>query len=249
MDFYKFQKDLRNKIMPSGDELAKKAQEKFVLDKSKVEKNFNQYLRQLLNLEFKIYQDYEKKCSFRIMNQAIKDKVLKSSKSNTFLNVFRQNYNEIERFFLSISQSRKTRAGGSFEKHVRSLFELLNYPFDTQTILNGKVDYVIPSEKAFKLDRTRCVVISIKRTLRERWRQVVGELASTRAGKIYLLTIDNDLSQKKTKEIASHNITIVTMDELKKSKFKDTPRIIGFTEFVKTDLPVSRHLWKMLVKK
>jgi hypothetical protein len=47
-----------------------------------------------------------------------------------------------------------TRAGGSFENHVKYLFESLNYPFDSQTILDGKVDYVIPSEKAFRKNRT-----------------------------------------------------------------------------------------------
>jgi hypothetical protein len=52
----------------------------------------------------------------------------------------------------------------SFEKHVRYLFELLDYPFERQAILDGKVDYVIPSKDAFGKNRTACVVISIKRT-------------------------------------------------------------------------------------
>lgn len=245
MTFSQFQRAMRSKIMPSGDELAKLTQEKLVVSRRKVKANFNRYLDQLLSLEFKIYKNYEEECSKKIIDEAMGKGLL--TDMETFSETFIQNYDKLWEFFLSISQSRKTRAGGSFEKHVKYLFELLDYPFERQSVLNGKVDYVIPSMNAFKRNRTSCVVISVKRTLRERWRQVIGELTSTNAGKIYILTADKDISYAKVEEMKNHNVNLVVWDKYKDKKFKDHYNVLGFTQFVKVDLPSSRRLWQQLL--
>lgn len=249
MTFKEFQKQLRVEYMPSGDVLAKITQERFPVEKYKVQTNFNLYLRNLLNLEFEIYNEYERDCSTKIVEEAVNRKLLKDAGS--FSQSLKDNYDDLWEFFLSISQSRMTRAGRSFEKHVRYLFELLDYPFDTQSILNGRVDYVIPSEKAFKKNRTACVVISIKRTLRERWRQVVGELAATNAGRIYILTAeeekDDNISYPKVEEMKKHNVNLVIWDEYKEKKFKENYNVLGYTQFVKVDLPSSKNLWQQLL--
>lgn len=235
---------LRVDLMPTGDELAKMAQSRYKITKSKIEKQFGSYLHKLMNLEFQLYKEKEVDCSSKIIEKAVKKKLLIDT--GKFANSFARNYDNIWKFFLSISQSRKSRAGGSFENHVRYLFELLGYPFDTQTILDGKVDYLIPSESAFRRNRSACVVISIKRTLRERWRQVVGELASINAGRIYLLTADEDISQNKVDEMKGHNVNLVIWDEYKKKSFKDSYNVLGFNQFISEDLPSSRKLWERL---
>ncbi len=245
MRFADFQKKLRAEIMPSGDELAHLAQQRLGADKARVEENFNKYLKELLSLEFQIYKEYERKCSAEIIRRAVDEGLLRDTgrlSESTELNS-----NELFTFFLSISQSRKTRAGGSFEKHVRYLFELLGYPFDRQKVLDGKVDYVIPNAQAFRRNRTACVVISVKRTLRERWRQVIGELSSTNAGKIYILTADERVSRAKVEEMKSHNINLVVWDDYKSGKFGDSYNVLGFTSFVRVHLPSSRELWQKLL--
>lgn len=245
MTFKEFFKVQRKKLMPCGENLAEQAQKNFQIDRRRIKEKFNLYLRGLLNLEYEIYKRYEKNCSFKIIGEAIKQKLLKESKS--FLKTFKANYDNLLEFFISISNSRKARAGGSFEKHVRYLFELLDYPFERQKILNGKVDYIISSISAFRKNRTACVVISIKRTLRERWRQVVGELASTRAGKIYLLTADEEITHKTVEEISKHNVILVVWDEWKEAKFKDVYSVIGFSQFINVDLPSTRKMWELLI--
>lgn len=245
MNFLEFQKKRRKELMPSGDKLAKIAQEKYRFTASEVKTNFNSCLRELLDLEFTIYQEKEKECSVKIIDEAESKGLLRQISS--LANLFEFHYEEIRNFFKSISQSRMTRAGGSFENHVKYLFELLKYPFDTQTLLNGKVDYVIPSETAFRKNRTACVVISIKRTLRERWKQVVGELASTNAGKIYMMTADNEISSSKVNEMKKHNMNLVIWDELKDSQFQKYYNVSGFSQFVKIDLPSSRKMWERLL--
>jgi len=231
--------------MPTGEKLARLAQRKCGFTSSQIKFNFNNCLRKLLDIEFSLYKQKERECSQTIIREAEKLRLLK--KAPSLADSFKYNYQNIQDFFRSISQSRMTRAGGSFENHVKYLFESLKYPFDSQTILNGKVDYVIPNEEAFRKNRTACVVISIKRTLRERWKQVVGELASTNAGRIYMMTADEDISPSKIDEMRKHNVNLVIWDELKSTKFKKYYNVIGFSQFIKTDLPSSKKMWKQLL--
>lgn len=246
MDFKEFQKNKRRNFMPSGDELAEMAQNYYDFGKEEVEDNFNDCLENLLWKEYEMYLQFEKKCSTDIISEAVNEGYL--TEGGELEKTFKNNYEKLDTFFLSISQSRKARAGGSFEKHVHYLFEKLGYPFDKQTFLNGKVDYVIPSEEAFRRSRVSCVVISLKRTLRERWRQVIGELSSTNAGRIYLLTADKEISENKVDEINSHNIILVIWKSLKHEKFMNKDMVIHFDTFSNIHLPNSRKLWGHLAE-
>ena len=243
-DFNDFQKTIRGQFMPSGEQLAELAQEK--LEMINVEQNFNSFLRQLLKIEFELYKEFEKNCTIKIFEEAFKQKILEIPKENFqkgFSNFFYRHYNNFWNVFLSISQSRKTRAGGSFEKHLKYLFSRLYYPYATQTQLNGRVDYLFPNEEVFKKSRTCCLIISVKRTLRERWRQVVGELASINAGKIYIVTQEEDISIQKIQEMDKHNINLVVFDEEKEKNFKEHHNVIGFTDLVSIHLPAQKQLW------
>ena len=231
--------------MPKGNELAEFAQEKVKINKNVLEKKFNNHLKQLIDIEFEIYQDWEDKCSIEIIKEAIRKNLIKDA--GNFENTLIKNYELIREFYLSISQSRKSRAGKSFENHVKYLFNLLDYPFETQTQLNGIIDYLIPGEEAYRKNRTSCVVISIKRTLRERWRQTVGELSSTNAGRIYLLTADTKISIGKVDEMKKNNVNLVVWDKDKKSKFSDRYNVLGYTQFISVDLPSTSKLWESLV--
>ena len=51
-----------------------------------------------------------------------------------------------------------------------------------------RTDFVLPSEAAFERNRVICVVASLKRTLRERWQEVVAELVRLSAPNVYLVT-------------------------------------------------------------
>ncbi|NQV17895.1 MAG: hypothetical protein HQ534_05055 [Armatimonadetes bacterium] len=244
INFNDFQKTIRKQFMPSGERLAELAQKK--LEMNNIEKNFNLFLKQLLKIEFDLYKEFEKKCTIKIFDEAFKQKIFEIPKDDfkkTFSDFFNKYYNDFWNVFLSISQSRKARAGGSFERHLEFLFSRLNYPYATQTQLNGRVDYLFPSEKVFTKNRTSCLIISVKRTLRERWRQVVGELASIKADKIYIVTQEQDISEKKIKEMEKHNIDLVVFDEEKEKNFSDHHNVISFTDLVSVHFPAKEKLW------
>jgi len=247
-DFNDFQKTIRGQFMPSGEQLAELAQKK--LEMKNVEQNFNSFLRQLLKIEFELYKEFEKKCTIEIFEEAFKQKIFEIPKENFqkgFSDFFDKHYNDFWNVFLSISQSRKTRAGGSFERHLKYLFSCLNYPYDTQTQLNGRVDYLFPSEEVFRKNRTACLIISVKRTLRERWRQVVGELASIKADKIYIVTQEQNISENKIKEMEKHNIDLVVFDEEKEKNFSEHHNVISFTDLVLVHFPAKEKLWNQYI--
>jgi hypothetical protein len=136
-DFNDFQKTIRGQFMPSGDELAELAQKELKI--KNVEQNFNKYVRELLIIEFELYNIFEKECSIKIFNEAFKRKIFKMPKDNfkeSFLDFFSNYYYDFWSLFLSISQSRKTRAGGSFENHLKFLFSKLDFQYVSQTIRN-----------------------------------------------------------------------------------------------------------------
>jgi hypothetical protein len=153
-------------------------------------------------------------------------------------------FSDLYGFFLSITQSRRTRAGRSFETHVRYLFGRLSYPHDSQRILNGKVDFVLPSEAAFQADRSHCIVFSLKRTTRERWTQVVNELAGTGAGFIFIGTIDPQISGNTFSLAERRNVYFVVPEEVRAAHYNRVERVLNFREFLEDHIKPKFSIWR-----
>ena len=80
----------------------------------------------------------------------------------------------------------------------------------------------------------KAIFLTCKRTLRERWKQEVPSAGPNR--RVYLITIDEELSGSKAREINEKGLIAFVRDELKESKFKnfhwirklsDLPREVG----------------------
>lgn len=74
----------------------------------------------------------------------------------------------LDRFYLSLGNARKSRAGSAFESIHNSLFKKLGYPFEEQVVINGKPDFLMPSAAYFRRNPIDCVIFTAKRTIRER---------------------------------------------------------------------------------
>ena len=81
----------------------------------------------------------------------------------------------LDKFFLSLAQSRKSRDVKTFESIHNTLFQMLEYLFDEQIVINGKPDFLMPSAKHYDTNPMECIIFTVKRTIRERWRQIVTE--------------------------------------------------------------------------
>jgi len=159
-------------------------------------------------------------------------------------------FDELDKFFLSISQSRKSRAGTAFEYIIQELFRRLSYPADTQVVIEGaKPDFVMPSEEYFRSKPLDSLIFTVKRTLRERWRQVVTE--ANKGYGYFLATIDEKISANQIQQASENKIFIVTTERniAGNDAYKDAYSVISFEEFFERHLDPAMRRWDLLPQK
>ena len=133
--------------------------------------------------------------------------------------------------FLSISQSRKQRGGKDFEYQIQRLLELAQIPHEVQP-RRERADFILPSSDLLQRDRPKAVLLSAKRTLRERWQEVVDELQRVGCPNTYLATTDESFTQNVVGEIGKRNIYLVVWDEVKQRKFAGVAAVVGYSKFI-----------------
>ena len=137
-------------------------------------------------------------------------------------------YPYIYKIALSNTNSRRSRAGKTFESIIYKVYECLNYDFDsqgkvgrktfTELGLGKKVDSILPSVLAYEKRRNKTIVGTMKTSLRERWQEVAEEIERTKIPEIHLLTADEDISSSKAQEMNNHNIIVLAYDWIANSE-------------------------------
>jgi len=153
-----------------------------------------------------------------------------------------EHFNELDAFFLSLSQGRKSRAGSTFEYIHNTLFKSLNYPFTEQPVLNGKPDFVLPSKEHYHNEPLDCLVFTAKRTVRERWGQVTVEGSKTAI--FFLATIDEKMSPTKLNEMHEKRVFIICPEELRVRKYSDFVNVKSYATFFREFLDPAVVRWK-----
>ncbi|GAB4158637.1 MAG: type II restriction endonuclease [Candidatus Dojkabacteria bacterium] len=166
-------------------------------------------------------------------------------------------YPYIYELSLSNTQSRRSRAGSTFENIIYKVYSLLQYPFDSQrkvgkTIFQevslGKlVDSILPDIEAFSKRRDKVVIGTMKTSLRERWQEVSEEIQRTNIPKIYLLTVDDKITLSKAKQMSNHNIIVVAPIFVTQSeKLKEMRNIISFEDYLFEEIPNYLNYWNKI---
>lgn len=161
----------------------------------------------------------------------------------------------IYRLSLSNTQSRRSRAGKTFEVIIYKVYEILGYDYDSQSKvgrkifdsvgLGKKVDSILPSIEAFKERRNKAIIGTMKTSLRERWQEVAEEIERTKIPVIHLLTVDESISKSKAMEMANHNIIIVTFDWVANSEnIRTMKNVISFEEYLFDEIPNILKFWE-----
>jgi len=207
--------------MLTNDEICDQVAEKILSDVSEdtLKSHFSEYLNQMQDEIYATYLDVQ-----RSSGQKVIDTQIRNNGSVDF--------DELDKFFLSISQSRKSRAGKAFEFIIEEMLNRLGYPFSDQVVIDGaKPDYVMPSEDHFRQKPLDSIIFTAKRTLRERWRQVVTE--ANKGYGYYLATIDEKITKSQIEQAESHKIYIVVPQTLKDSvpAYIDSYSVISFEQF------------------
>jgi len=214
------------------------------LNIDQIKENFDSLFSDIEKEAYRLYLEYEKiygKEVFRAFIEYLYEARMIKSISE-LKEVLGDYFYSFDRFFLSISQSRRSRSGKTFESITNNLFKALNYPFDEQVVINGKPDFLMPSEKRYRENAPDCIIFTTKRTLRERWRQIVTE--GTRGLGFYLATIDEKISSIQLKEMLGHRIYIVCPQTIKDKCYNDAVNVLSFRQFFKDSLDPAIRRWK-----
>ncbi len=149
----------------------------------------------------------------------------------------------LDKFFLSLAQGRKSRAGASFEFFHNSLFKRLGYPFEEQQLLeDSKPDFLMPSGNYYQTNPLNSIVFTAKRTLRERWRQITTE--GTRGIGLYLATIDSKVTSQQLHHMVGHKIFLVVPEQIRREHYPTATNVLSFAQFFEDHLDPKMRIWK-----
>lgn len=201
-------------------------------------------------LEYEIFKSFEiRRRSMELVQLLLGTDPKAISISQVLMNIVTE-FPHIDGILLSAAQTRKSRAGASFELHIERLLADGGIPHEVQVVADAKKrpDFVLPSFAAYMdplRDRNGALVLSAKTTLRERWKQVHGEMRNC---DLFLATVDESIAENAIKDMARQGIILVVPESLKKSDttvYKSQPNVISFKSFFETELRSKRMgIWR-----
>jgi hypothetical protein len=160
----------------------------------------------------------------------------------------------IYKIALSNTNSRRSRAGKTFESIIYKVYDILEYEFDSQSKvgrktfselgLGKKVDSILPNIGCYEQRRNKTIIGTMKTSLRERWQEVAEEIERTKTPEIHLLTVDEVISKSKAQEMANHNIIVVAYDWIANSdSLVSMKNIISFEDYLFEEIPSILKFW------
>ena len=200
------------------------------LSQGEILKNFGDLISQLENSAHDIYNRYEA-LAFKELISLVKAGKQTLSDSEIESLVFKA-----KRLEFQAGQMRKSRGGSSLHKIVQKLLNLAGVSCETphketKEVLR-RIDLVAPDADTAKDTPDKAIFLAVKRTLRERWKQVVPE--HMKGARLYLVTINGHCSEQKAKEIKETGMVAYVPEHLKNQKhLKDKHWIRPLSELPK----------------
>lgn len=160
------------------------------------------------------------------------------------VDVLGEYFYSLDKFFLGLTQGRRPRAGKAFELIIKELFVRLRYPFTPQPIINGQPDFLLPSLEHFRRNPPDAIIFTVKRTLRERWRQIVTE--GTRGLGFFLATIDEKIGERDLDAMLESRINVVVPSRIKAllPEYQAAVNVITFEHFFQFYLDPAMRRWR-----
>ena len=115
---------------------------------------------------------------------------------------------------------------------------------DSQVSVKGaKPDFVLPSSSYLESHPLNSMLLTAKRTLRERWRQVVTEANVTHG--YYLATLDDNITEAQCQQMEKRKIWMVTTKDNIESlpHYISSHNVISFEKFFSEHLDLRMKTW------
>ena len=116
------------------------------------------------------------------------------------------------KFFLSVHNRRKSRAGHALGHHLEEIWKAhaVRYAREARTEVRKRPDFLFPSQDKYddeSYDPAMLTMLGAKRTCKDRWRQVLSE--ADRISHKHLLTMQPSISEYQTEEMKESNLQLV----------------------------------------
>ena len=231
--------------IPKTDEIIIEAMNKIrksnprMLDPDYVRDNFSDAVETLFRVAYETYKGYEKEKINALAEETFLAGWSKNIGRKQALAMFRMAVNEAIKMEKSHSQSRSSRAGKSFEVIVGKLLGIAGIHSepvgrkDKKTKMS-RIDLVIPDRKTAVETPDKAHFLSLKTSLRERWKQVSQEQRPGQRTHLVTLLQKEILPNETAQEIVNDGIFLYVPDRVKDDRFHDEPRIRRLS-----DLPAS----------
>jgi hypothetical protein len=148
-------------------------------------------------------------------------------------------FTEVEDFIafsMSVHQRRKSRMGFAFQNQLAELFDhhKLRYTPQARTEGKRKPDFIFPGQTEYhdkKFDAALLVMLGVKATCKDRWRQVLVE--ASRIRNKHLCTLEAGISTQQTDEMREERVTLVVPASLHTTYTSgQLKEVLSVTEFV-----------------
>ncbi|MCM3904789.1 MAG: type II restriction endonuclease [Pyrinomonadaceae bacterium] len=143
---------------------------------------------------------------------------------------------EFIEYSLSVQNRRKSRMGFALQNHLSEVFTRQGLRFTPQarTEGNNRPDFIFPGQKEYHkatFDTSLLVMLGVKSTSKDRWRQVLTE--ADRIPRKHLCTLESGISTKQTEEMARQQLALVIPATLHATYTTDQrEKLLSVSEFV-----------------
>lgn len=234
------------KTIPSVGEIINTTWNYLNLSKQYVRRNFGEVLMRFDKEATNVFKKYEREAIKELAlswiesrKDEIKRELYEIIEKEDFVERLSQKFVEfavlVQEFEKILGNMRKARGGKTFEKVLVKLLNYIGIKCETPA---GKfkeklkrVDIVIPSSAVALKTPDKAIFLTCKRTLRERWKQEVPQARLNQ--RIYLITIDENISESKAREINQKGLIAFIPDKIKMEKFKGMPWIRKLSDLPK----------------
>ena len=211
-------------------------------DKEWIKENFSRLVEDVQVAAYELYLASERPAAVSAFREVLGRLLPERASADDLFKVLGDNFWALDKFFLGLTQGRRPRAGKAFEHIIHVLFTALGYPYTSQAVINGQPDFLLPSVEHYRVNPMDCIIFTVKRTLRERWRQITTE--GTQGYMFFLATIDKEVAARDLPEMLRSRIYLVLPESIRAECYPETPNAISFEMFFEQHLDPAMARWR-----
>ena len=245
-EFKKHVKASREDYVLTAEDLVNKAAKTLNLETKNKDyflTNASQVIEELRQECWQQFLETERDFTRGMLLSLIDEEQYKEMKGNEAVTYYVMEFpEEIYALSLSNTQSRRSRAGKEFELIIEKVFKLAGIEVESQgeiakgfyeeNNLTKLVDLIIPSAEQFQRDKRKCIFVTAKTTLRERWQEIPEEMSRTGINVAYLATLDKNISDNVEKLLYEGNVVITTTKKIKNECYANNDHLITFEDLL-----------------